>query len=266
MPTFVKRNRGAPAGFFACEAAGLEWLSAADDGVPCARVLGYDDTSLTVDRLDTIRPERAAAHEFGRRLARTHDAGADAFGAAPAGWTGDGFFGPLLHPLPMSLTGYDRWGAFYARERLAPMAARASDRLSAAAHDLVDLVIAQCEAAHFDDEDPPARLHGDLWIGNVMWTPNGVVLIDPAAHGGHRETDLAMLALFGCPYFEAVIDGYQTHRTLCRVGGSVSDCISCFHCSRTSPCSAAGTRTRLPLQRGARSRLSADCGATSDAA
>ena len=40
------------------------------------------------------------------------------------------------------------------------------------------------------------------------------MLIDPAAHGGHRETDLAMLALFGCPYFEAVIDGYQTHRTL----------------------------------------------------
>ena len=33
-----------------------------------------------------------------------------------------------------------------------------------------------------------------------MWTPDGVVLIDPAAHGGHRETDLAMLALFGCPH------------------------------------------------------------------
>ncbi len=52
------------------------------DGVPCARVLGYDDTSLTLERLDTIGPDRAAAHEFGRRLARTHDAGADAFGAA----------------------------------------------------------------------------------------------------------------------------------------------------------------------------------------
>jgi fructosamine-3-kinase len=75
-------------------------------------------------------------------------------------------------------------------------------------------VIVRCEAAEFDDEDSPARLHGDLWSGNVMWTPDGAVLIDPAAHGGHRETDLAMMALFGCPYLDAVIDGYQAHRPL----------------------------------------------------
>ena len=47
-----------------------------------------------------------------------------------------------------------------------------------------------------------------------MWTPDGAVLIDPAAHGGHRETDLAMLALFGCPYLGAVLDGYQSVRVL----------------------------------------------------
>jgi fructosamine-3-kinase len=47
-----------------------------------------------------------------------------------------------------------------------------------------------------------------------MWTAVGAVLIDPAAHGGHRETDLAMLALFGCPYFEAVVQGYEDRRPL----------------------------------------------------
>ena len=76
------------------------------------------------------------------------------------------------------------------------------------------MVMARCDAGDFDDDDWPARLHGDLWSGNVMWTSGGAVLIDPAAHGGHRETDLAMLALFGCPHFATVIEGYRARRPL----------------------------------------------------
>jgi fructosamine-3-kinase len=211
---FVKRSEGAPDGFFACEAAGLQWLSAAQGGLPCARVIGYDDTSLTLEQLATAAPTRDAAREFGRRLARTHDAGAEAFGAPPDGWTGPGYFGPLQQPLPMSYAAGGRWGSFYANERLAPMAQRAARRLDAVARDTIDAVMARCVAGDFDDDDPPARLHGDLWSGNVMWTPQGAVLIDPAAHGGHRETDLAMLALFGCLHLGAVIEGYQAHRPL----------------------------------------------------
>ena len=211
---FVKRSAGAPKAFFACEAAGLQWLSTADGGVPCARVLAHDDTSLTLERLDGAAPTRAAAVEFGQRLARTHDAGADAFGAPPDGWAGPGFFGPLQQPLPMSYCAFDRWGSFYANERLAPMAELAAKRLDSAARDAVAAVIARCDAGDFDDGDAPARLHGDLWSGNVMWTSAGAVLIDPAAHGGHRETDLAMLALFGCSHYDAVIEGYQEQRPL----------------------------------------------------
>jgi fructosamine-3-kinase len=214
MPPFVKRNPAAPAGFFACEAAGLQWLSAVDGGVPCATVLDVDDVSLTLGRLQPAAPTPAAAAEFGRRLARTHDAGADAFGAPPAGWTGDGFFGPLHRPLPMSFAAYDTWGAFYARERLAPMAELAADRLDRTTRADLDRVIARCEAGDFDDGDSPARLHGDLWSGNVMWTPGGAVLVDPAAHGGHRESDVAMLALFGCPHLGAILEGYQEVRPL----------------------------------------------------
>jgi fructosamine-3-kinase len=211
---FVKRSAGAPKAFFACEAAGLQWLSTAAGGVPCARVVAHDDTSLTLERLDGAAPTRTAAVELGHRLARMHDAGADAFGAPPDGWAGPGFFGPLQQPLPMSYCAFDRWGSFYANERLAPMADLAAKRLNSAARDAVAAVIARCDAGDFDDGDPPARLHGDLWSGNVMWTSTGAVLIDPAAHGGHRETDLAMLALFGCPHFDAVIEGYQRQRPL----------------------------------------------------
>ncbi len=212
MDTYVKRRASAPEGFFACEAAGLRWLADAEDGVRCVRVLGQDATTLTLQRLVGVAPDPLSANDFGRRLAHTHDAGARAFGAAPDGWTGPGFFGPLDHPLPMELSGYDRWGEFYADARLEPMAELAGRGLDDEARRGLDEVIARCRAGVYDDGDHPARLHGDLWSGNVMWTREGVVLIDPAAHGGHRETDLAMLALFGCPHYEAVLDGYQeTH-------------------------------------------------------
>src|SRR4051794_31635405 len=90
----------------------------------------------------------------------------------------------------------------------------AAARLDAETRLAVGAGVARCHARDFGDDDQPSRLHGDLWSGNVMWTPDGVVLIDPAAYGGHRETDLAMLALFGCPHYEAVIEGYESVQSL----------------------------------------------------
>ncbi|HEY7053448.1 MAG TPA: fructosamine kinase family protein [Mycobacterium sp.] len=212
--TFVKRNPSAPAGFFACEAAGLSWLGEVGGGARCAKVVRFDETSLTLRRLRSVSPTREAARDFGVRLAITHGAGAAAFGAGPDGWSGGGFFGPVSQPLPMSLTPHDSWGAFYATERLRPMAQLAAPRMPATGRAALESVANRCAAGGFDTNDEPDRIHGDLWSGNVMWTPDGAVLIDPAAHGGHRETDLAMLALFGCPHLSDVLDGYRSVRPL----------------------------------------------------
>ncbi|MGK8486610.1 fructosamine kinase family protein [Nocardia asiatica] len=57
--------------------------------------------------------------------------------------------------------------------------------------------------------EPPARVHGDLWSGNILWTRERAMLVDPAAHAGHRETDLAMLALFGAPHLDRIRAAYH---------------------------------------------------------
>jgi fructosamine-3-kinase len=204
---FTKHGNGLDAEFFAVEAAGLRWLAAAGpEAARVVRVLEVGRDHLVLERLHAVEPTREAAEDFGRALVRTHDAGAPAFGSPPAGREGDGYIGRQ----PMSMRPSPRWGAFYAEQRLLPYARLARDRghLSADAADLVLRVCDRLVAGDFDDSRGPSRLHGDLWAGNVVHTAAGVVLIDPAAHGGHRLTDLAMLALFGTAHLDAVLGAY----------------------------------------------------------
>ncbi len=205
-----KSRPDAPAGFFACEAAGLRWLTV-PGGVPVVDVLDVADDHLDLVRLVPVPPAPDAARDLGRGLAVLHDAGAGAFGAPPDGWTGDGFFGPLDHPLPMRSGRTDSWGRFLAEYRLAPVreALQGAALLDRETSDALEQVERRLASGELDDDDVPARLHGDLWSGNVVWTGAGATLVDPAAHGGHRETDLAMLALFGLPHLDAVLSGYQ---------------------------------------------------------
>ncbi|HML52161.1 MAG TPA: fructosamine kinase family protein [Propionicimonas sp.] len=202
---FTKRNAAAPAGFFRVEATGLAWL-AVPGGVPVVTVLDVDDTSITLERVAEGRPTAQAAFTFGSQLARTHDAGASAFGIGPNGWQGDGFIGNA----PLSLRPHPHWGEFYAAERVMPYARAAVDQGSLDAGGLapIEALAHRLAAGEFDDDAAPARIHGDLWAGNVLFTDTAAVLIDPAAHGGHRITDLAMLELFGLPYLDQVFAGY----------------------------------------------------------
>lgn len=235
---FRKTRADAPDGFFAREAASLEWLRV--PGGP--RVVGVADVApghLDLERLSPVAPTAAAARAFGAALAVLHDAGAPAFGAGPDpawGWSGapDGWFGPMDDPLPMPGGSWPSWPEFYAEARLRPVLdqGRAREVLDDGDARAVDAVCARLpHLAGPSADDGPARLHGDLWSGNVLWArgcrttgadpgpPSGAVeavLIDPAAHGGHRETDLAMLALFGAPHLTEILAGYQEVRPLAR--------------------------------------------------
>ena len=107
-------------------------------------------------------------------------------------------------------TGDPAWADWYAADRLLPYLRQARDAgdLTGAEARAVERVCDRLPELAGPAE-PPARLHGDLWSGNVLWSGDGAWLIDPAAHGGHRETDLAMLALFGCPHLATILDAYD---------------------------------------------------------
>ncbi|KLN34796.1 fructosamine kinase [Cellulosimicrobium funkei] len=226
---FTKSRVDAPRGFFDCEAAGLAWLAVAG-GPRVARVLDVSPTRLDLERVLPAAPTPEAAHAFGQALAVVHDAGAPSWGAPPPGWTGDGFFGPLDDPLPMPTGAWPDWPTFYAEARLLPVARQGRDRGALDADDarlLERLGDRLADLARPGLDDSPARVHGDLWSGNVLWSPVGpgpggrpggveAVLIDPAAHGGHREADLAMLALFGAPYLDEIVAGYDAAHPLAR--------------------------------------------------
>jgi fructosamine-3-kinase len=169
---FVKRD---PAPL---EAAGLRWLAEAG-----ARVPSIVEEQPGVLLLQRIRPgtlDGAGEEDLGRMLATVHAAGAPRFGSLPA--PGRFFVGMCELDSPEG----DDWNSYYLEHRCLPLAHRVG-------------LAADVERVRVDaPAESPARLHGDLWSGNVLADEHGRAwLIDPAAYGGHREIDLAMLALFG---------------------------------------------------------------------
>jgi fructosamine-3-kinase len=199
----VKTRPRAPADFFHREAAGLEWLAEAD-GAAVPRVLAVQDDCLILEWVESGRPSADAAEQLGRSLAVTHQAGAKVFGSESGE---DGYIGVL--PLPNRSA--DTWPEFYATRRVLPYLKLARDRGAVSDEDAASVEgVVRRIAELAGPEEPPARLHGDLWSGNVLWGSDGRAwLIDPAAYGGHRETDLAMLALFGLPQLERVMHAYR---------------------------------------------------------
>ena len=230
-------------GRIAYEVAGLAWLAeASDPGAAVVPVLDHGATWLEEPRVVSVSPSAQDAEAFGRALAHTHAAGATHLGAAPDGYSGDGWMGEAHLSLPErpsargeagganradsdeatpASSPRESWGAFYARERIAPYLD--TRVFTASERHLIERLCERLDSGDLDHGQPrlvaeaiarredvgAARTHGDLWSGNVMWTPGGAVLIDPSAQGGHAEEDLAALAVFGCPHYERILAAYN---------------------------------------------------------
>jgi fructosamine-3-kinase len=209
---------------FAAEANGLRWLGE-PGAVPVPEVLAAEQAVLVISMIAPGQATPEAAFRFGAELAQLHAAGADTFGAP---WRGFIASLPLdnTQQLPWADTQQSQWPDWYASRRLLPYLRLATDsgalgrqegRLTEAVMDRIGSLAGPAE--------PPSRIHGDCWAGNVLWSGGRGWLIDPAAHGGHRETDLAMLALFGAPHLDRIMAGYNDTVPL-----------------------AAGWRSRVPLR------------------
>ena len=198
----------APEDFFEVEASGLRWLGEVEGGVHVPEVLGVDQECLVISWVEPGKNGVDAAAAFGRGLAATHAAGAASYGLER-----DGFIGRLPMPNKTAPT----WAEFYATRRVLPYLKLARDRGAISEEDAATVESLVPKLSGLVPEEPPSRLHGDLWNGNVLWgqdptagTPavGRISVIDPAAYAGHREVDLAMLALFGLPHLQRVLDAY----------------------------------------------------------
>lgn len=203
-PAFAKTHPQAPAWFFSTEAAGLTWLRE-PGALPVPEVLAVSDGDETTGRPSVERPnflvlewidevrgrtDSVGEREFGIRLAELHLSGAETFGRADRRTTGS-------RGLPNEPCA--TWAEFYGTQRLLPLARLARDAAAISPSSIQGL---ERLAARLEElggpAEPPARLHGDLWAGNrVVDTGGRSWILDPAAHGGHREFDLAMMRLFG---------------------------------------------------------------------
>ncbi|HEY4158698.1 MAG TPA: fructosamine kinase family protein [Polyangiaceae bacterium] len=202
---FLKTNAHAPAAMFAAEARGLGLLAEAG-ALRVPRVIASSPPGaargfLLLEWVEAARPGQRFDEELGRGLAALHRAHLPSFGLDH-----DNFIGRL----PQSNRAHDDWVDFLRSERLGAQLELAveSGRASGALRRGFERLFEKLPEL-VGPREPPARLHGDLWGGNLLVGERGEpCLIDPAVYGGHREIDLAMMRLFG-GFGPRVFDAYH---------------------------------------------------------
>ncbi|UGU17020.1 fructosamine kinase family protein [Sinomicrobium kalidii] len=191
-------------GMFPAEAEGLEVLgSTGAIHIPAVIEQGTAGGTayLVLEYMEPGNPGPGFWEAFGRQLAGLHRNTADNFGFEHSNYIGS---------LPQYNEYCKRAAEFYVAQRLQPQ--------FKLAHDLgyrFDTVPLYKNLEAVIPEEAPALVHGDLWGGNYLVSKDGnPCLIDPAVAYAHRETDIAMMHLFG-GFPSPMIDAYNETFPLC---------------------------------------------------
>ncbi|MGM0544126.1 MAG: fructosamine kinase family protein [Pseudomonadota bacterium] len=181
------------------EAEALRALRGACTRLAVPQILGLADGWLVMEALDTSGKRDDAA--LGEGLKELHSSVGQQHG-----WHWDNACGSTPQPnAPMN-----DGRAFQRERRLMPLSEACYQ------HGLIDNALherinRQAHALETWLPDRPASLvHGDLWSGNVLYTPSGPAIIDPAIYRHYPDVDIAMLTLFGSlddSFFEAYWNG-----------------------------------------------------------
>jgi fructosamine-3-kinase len=208
-PLFLKVNRSTPPDMFEREAEGLNALAAPRAiRVPAALCVGPDFILL-----EYIEPGPRKGDHVGRpywetlgaQLAALHNTTSPRFGFAHDNYIGS---------TPQINTWEDDGCAFFAEHRLRFQAelARRNNLLNIT--DYRSLITVSNRLPSLIPPQPASIIHGDLWSGNIHTGPSGEpVLIDPAAHYGWAEAELAIMTLFGSPP-DSFFRAYESVRSL----------------------------------------------------
>lgn len=188
---FVKSNRNTPPKMFEAEAAGLKFLREGcpeDSPLVIPEVIHVGRHFLVLEFLERASG-RDESEALGRGLALLHRATAAEFGSPEPNFIGT--LGQVNEPRK-------RWVDFFREKRLGVQLSLpgAQRHLPSGIKRRFELLFNKLEQL-LGPEEPPARVHGDLWGGNAFFSARGPAIFDPAAYAGHREVDLAMMRLFG---------------------------------------------------------------------
>ncbi|WP_416140053.1 fructosamine kinase family protein [Halomonas sp. HK25] len=183
------------------EAEGLRALAAANSGLVVPTVLAEGNGFLVMESLPGGTRSRACEVALGEGLRRLHAVTGEAHG-----WPRDNACGATPQPnAPLAD------GRLFQRERrLLPLVevCHARGLLDSPLRTRLEAIAHGLEA--WLPDAPASLVHGDLWSGNVLFTPRGPAILDPAVYRHYPEVDLAMLTLFGSPgeaFFEAYWNG-----------------------------------------------------------